>query len=208
MDDVKESVREVTQESSQEERPQEVGCARSGREHVELALNNPSKFEQRFGPGGAHKEAVAQLVLNGASTEKFGRAIRRLWRDVQGADNDAVEFFSRKAGGFCRIPDAYRIDRATKVVTVYEVVVASEVSRDKAVDYLNLFWMLDGEYWTLDVIEVSKHGNMTRLDILGRGTNIMRQESNLPPFTTAERFELKERTGIARDPIFDMAPPA
>jgi hypothetical protein len=153
-------------------------------------------------PSAAHKGAVAELVASGAQTSRFGVAIRKLWHEVQGKDNDAIEFFSR--GGFCRIPDAYRIDRETKVVTIYEVVVASDISRDKATDYLNLFWMLDEEYWTPDVIEVSKHGRMTRLDILGRGIAILRQEQGLPPFTTADRFELKERCGIARDPIFDM----
>lgn len=132
-------------------------------------------------------------------------AMRKLWREVQGADNDAVEFFSR--GGFCRIPDAYHIDRNAKLVTLYEVVVASDVSREKAVDYLSLFWLLDEERWTLDVIEMTKHGHMTRLDILGRGIAIMRQADRLSPFTAADRFEIKERCGIARDPMFDLPAP-
>jgi len=157
-------------------------------------------------PSPDHKAAVARLVASGASVEKFGKAIRKLWREVQGAENDATEFFSR--GGFCRIPDAYRIDREAKVVTVYEVVVHSPVSRDKATDYFDLFWMLDGEYWTLDVIEVSMHGHMTRLDILGRGLAIRREEMGLAPIDAADRFTLKERTGIVRDPIFDMGAPA
>ncbi len=177
-----------------------------------------------YGPGAPHKNAVARLVAAGAHTARFCAAIRSLWLEVQGRRDrsdeledgesywptDAHEFMAqtgRGGGGFHRNPDAYRIDRDLKVITAYEVVSMSVLTSDKLEDYHDLFFMLDEEEWTLDVIAVDDAGTMTRIDYLGLAINRRRiRDHKLPPWSAEFRRGLGERIG-SRDPMFDLAPP-
>jgi len=104
-----------------------------------------------------HNRLIDKVVReHGASRKGFAAAIRKAVTTC-----DAADYFR----WWRFIPDAYRVDEAEMVVTVWEVEVTSRISEEKVNAYINLFWFLDYEDWSLRMLTMSHLGVVGDLDL-------------------------------------------
>lgn len=68
-------------------------------------------------------------------------------------------------GGVCPVvPDAWRIDSVNRLVECLEVDVTSALNDRKLLGYIDLWFVLDCESWSLCVHFVDRYGNESRFD--------------------------------------------
>lgn len=63
-------------------------------------------------------------------------------------------------------PDAFVIDKENREVIAYEVEVTHQVSVDRALQYADLFWVIDEEYWLVRLVVVDRFENRSEVDVL------------------------------------------
>lgn len=101
-----------------------------------------------------HRDIVGAVVADrGLSTARFMESV------IKAAKIDATD--TRKVVSPALIPDAYKIDRASRTVDAYEVEVTSPVTEDKLDRFAALAWELDGEEWDLRLFIVNRFGHVS-----------------------------------------------
>lgn len=99
--------------------------------------------------GELHEALVASLEHGGARTDGFRAAL-------------AEHVSDWVIGDWRRVPDAYVIDPKARVVTVYEVEVGRPLDGERIIGYADLWFGLDCEFWTLQLITVDRFGGQQR----------------------------------------------
>ncbi len=101
-----------------------------------------------------HRAIVDSVVSErGLSTARFMESV------INAARLDAAD--TREAVSPSLIPDAYKIDCASRTVEAYEVEVTSPVTADKLGRFAALAWELDGEEWSLRLFIVNRFGHVS-----------------------------------------------
>ncbi len=129
-----------------------------------------------------HEQIIDRLIARvpGARRFKFKQCVLdAVWgkcgsHETKQADDGDEEstyedcdrcFFSEQIGDAPR-PDAFVIDTENREVIVYEVEVTHQVSTARALQYADLFWVIDEEYWLVRLIVVDRFEHEAEVDVV------------------------------------------
>jgi hypothetical protein len=148
-----------------------------------------------------HSALVAKLAAAGALTKGFSSAVLDAVAGKHGSHDlkydgafpyrDCLRCVVKEGMGTGKIvPDAYVVDAERMEVIAYEVEVTSPVTEFKLEKYINWWWALDEEYWSLRLIIVDRFGNHKEVDLFRMSVDPHADEGHLN--------ELRARAGIRK----------
>ncbi len=105
-----------------------------------------------------HEATIRLLVAKsrGIKIRKFRATLQEVLERTLGAEGDIEQamLFAKRIR-----PDAYKIDEAGRIVTIFEVEDTSPLSAAKLELLGNLWFFLDCEEWQLRVVTLDRYGN-------------------------------------------------
>lgn len=121
---------------------------------------------------GTHASCISALCKSNPEIKTKGfkkETVQSLWRnhtEDRPIDMEALESWQDQINF---IPDAFLIDDNNRIVVCYEVEVNHPLTKNKSKklrQYINAWWILDYQYWDLQLVSYDGYGNPRIVDIL------------------------------------------
>lgn len=118
---------------------------------------------------GTHAGCIASLLRSNSliSVKGFKKAVTdSLWRyqdEYRPVDAEALDDWQSSV---TLIPDAFLINGQKRTVVCYEIEVGNPLNESKLRRYVDAWWLLDYQYWDLQLISYDGYGNPRDIDLL------------------------------------------
>ncbi len=163
-------------------------------------MTKPARRERGTGSAWHYSRAqhealiAATVAKHGLARSRFMPEVRRALLEVDGVSAaDWREWYD--ASHWSVVPDAFKIDRATRTITVYEVEVTSFVNGEKYDKLAHLFWSVDEWKWDVRLVRVDSVGAETEIGMFTAAITRGKARLGLPPVSGAFLAQLAENMG-------------
>jgi hypothetical protein len=120
---------------------------------------------------GTHASCISVLCKSSPQIKVKGfkrETLRSLWRqhtEDRPIDMEALESWQDQINF---VPDAFLIDDNNRIVVCYEVEVGHSLNKSKSKlrQYIDAWWILDYQYWDLQLVSYDGYGNPRLIDIM------------------------------------------
>ena len=156
------------------------------------------KRRRLSGPGwrearAAHDALLDRIVEKHALTrDRFMPAVRAALLTSDGVTAaEWREWFD--ASHWIVVPDAFKIDQATKTFTVYEVEITSFVNEEKLDKLAHLYWSVNEWHWDVRLVRVDSLASEVEIGMFTHAVRMGRARMGTPALDSSEMAELAAR---------------